>query len=297
MAAPRNRMVIKLPRGGAALTLTERVKSRELTESSGRTTLDFEYDLRGTPSELIAYTYLVDNTPRVYENLFRMELSVKPIQVDEVANTGHWLCTVRYATGDVVPRELTDSAFMFDTGGGTQHITQSLGTVPFAPPGKTATDHHSAIRVGPDLKVEGVDVPAPQYNFAEAHVFADSAVNPLFKGQLFYLTGRINDALFKGFRRGECLFRYVSGMRRGLGDWELTFHFSASPNIYADTPIVVRSPDGDITIDNALGWDYVWVEYGKKVDANSNRMAASPLAAYVERVAYEGNFGLLQIGT
>lgn len=276
-------------RGSSNLTLTERVKSRDLTEVSGRVTLDFEYDLTGTSSEMIAYTHLVDNTPRIYENLFRMELNVKPIQVDEGTDTGRWLCTVRYATGDVVPRELTDSSFRFDTTGGTQHIFQSLVTVAARDrAGGLPKDNKRAIRVEKD-RVVGTDIPSPVYNFAESHVFPDRDITPVFKGTLFFLTGKMNSAPFKGFARGECLFRGVAGAKRGLGDWELAFHFSASPN-------VVNLEIGDITIASKLGWDEVWAAYGRDVDEQAHALILVPVAAYVERVLYFGDFGALGIG-
>lgn len=282
------------------MALTERVKSRELTEVSGRATLDFEYDLVGTSSEIIARNYLVDNTPRVYENLFRMEFKVTPIQVDEGTDTGHWLCTVRYATGDVVPRELTDSSFAFDTTGGTQHVTQSLVTVAAQlPGGGLAPNHQRAIgaSVGKG-RVEGVDIPSPVYRFSESHIFTDQGITSFYKGLLFFWTGRMNDNDFRGFSRGECLFQGVVGTRRGLGDWDLNFHFAASPNVanleiggdpfnaVADPPIIIAEK---------LGWDYLWIVYGKSV--NRKVLVDVPKAAYVERVLEFRDFSALGIGT
>ena len=40
---------------------------------------------------------------------------------------GQWVATVRY--GIRPPSEVGESSFAFDTSGGTQHITQSLGTI------------------------------------------------------------------------------------------------------------------------------------------------------------------------
>lgn len=279
-------------RGRGTLTLTERVKSRDLTDTSGRVTLDFEYDLIGTSSEQIAYNYLIDNTPRTYQNLFRMEMNVRPIQVDEGADTGHWFCTVRYGTGDVVPRELTDSSFTFDTMGGTQHITQSKVTLDArVPGGGLAPNNKRAIGASVGRKqVEGVDIPSPVYNFTESHVFLDRSITPIFRGTLFLLTGKMNHLLFKGFQRGECLFQGVIGTKRGLGDWELNFRFSASPN-------VTNLQIGDITIASKLGWDYLWVAYGDSTDDQAHAHVRIPVAAYVERVLEFGDFGALGIGT
>lgn len=279
-------------RGRGTLVLTERVKSRDLTDTSGRVTLDFEYDLIGTSSEQIAYNHLTDNTPRTYQNLFRMEMNVRPIQVDEGADTGHWFCTVRYGTGDVVPRELTDSSFTFDTMGGTQHITQSKVTLDArVPGGGLAPNNKRAIGVDVARKqVEGVDIPSSVYNFSESHVFPDRSITPTFKGTLFSLKGKMNNLPFKGFQRGECLFQGVVGTKRGLGDWVLDFRFSAAPN---ETNIEI----GDIMIASRLGWDYLWVAYKASVDDQAHAFVLVPAAVYVERVLDFGDFGALGIGT
>lgn len=59
--------------------------------------------------------------------------------------------------------------FSFDTGGGAQHITQSLANVArYAPPGQTAPNFKGAIGVTAD-SVEGVDITVPVYHFAETH--------------------------------------------------------------------------------------------------------------------------------
>lgn len=286
---------LRIPRGRVIaprdLVLTEKVKSREITEVSGRRTIDFEYDLLGTSSEQMAHNFLLLNTPRVYEGLFRMEAKAIPIQVDEGKDTGHWLCSVRYATGDVVPRELTDSSSTFDTTGGTTHITQSQATVAaVAADGGRAGNHQKAIRVEGD-RVVGHDIPSPLYNFTESRIFPSVEVTPFFKGVLFTLRGRMNDGSFMGFARGECLFLGAIGARRGIGDWEVVYRFAASPN-------TINIPIGDnIIITSKLGWDLLWVEYQYSTDPQAHRLVMIPKAAYVERVLDFGNFAVLRIGT
>ncbi len=44
------------------------------------------------------------------------------------------------------------------------------------------------------------------------------------------------------------------------------------------------------------GWDCLWVEYGKQVDAASKRLTKTPLAVHVEQVYRFGDFSLLGIG-
>jgi len=63
---------------------------------------------------------------------------------------------------------------------------------------------------------------------------------------LFILTGRVNQAAFKGFAAGEVLFLGASGSKRGDGDWEITFNYAASPN-------VTNLPVGSITVASKKG--------------------------------------------
>lgn len=105
---------------------------------------------------------------------------------------------------------------------------------------------------------------------------------------LFYLTGRVNHAPFKGFAAGEVLFLGASGSQRGQEDWEVTFSFAASPNV---TGLAV----GQITGIAKKGWEYLWVRYEDAVDAHT--LVKQPAAAYVEQVYPYGDFALLGIGT
>jgi len=199
-----------------------------------------------------------------------------------------WEGSVRY--GKLEPPKTGDSSYQFDTGGGTQHITQSLATVGrYAPPGKTAPDFQGAIGVTHD-NVEGVDITVPVYNFSELHYIASSLVTGAYKATLFYLTGRVNNAPFRGFAAGEVLFLGASGSKRGQEDWEISFKFAASPNM---TGLTI----GDITGIAKKGWEYLWVRYADAEDAAAKALVKRPAAVYVEKVYLDGDFSLLGIGT
>ena len=44
------------------------------------------------------------------------------------------------------------------------------------------------------------------------------------------------------------------------------------------------------------GWDYLWVRYADKVAENGKNVVKKPVAAYVEMVYPEGDFGRLGLG-
>jgi hypothetical protein len=206
--------------------------------------------------------------------------------VDETAGDGQWVVTVRY--GIRPPSEVGESSFAFDTSGGTQHITQSLGTVASYAASGTPPDFGGAVGVTHD-SVEGVDITIPVYSFSETHYLDDAFVTPAYYGTLFNLTGKVNDAAFKGLAAGECLFLGASGSKRGAADWEITYRFAGSPN---RTGLVV----GPITGIAKKGWEYMWVRYADSEDTAANAIVKKPVAVYIEKVYDEGDFSALGIG-
>ncbi|MFN9131136.1 MAG: hypothetical protein ACK5XO_00450, partial [Phycisphaerales bacterium] len=116
-------------------------------------------------------------------------------------------------------------------------------------------------------------------------------VTGAYKGAIFNCTGKTNAGGFKGFAPGEVLFLGATGSKRGDGpddDWEITFRFAASPN---ETGLSV----GTITGINKKGWEYLWVRYADAEDTGSGAIIKKPIAAYVERVYDDANFGALGI--
>ena len=168
-------------------------------------------------------------------------------------------------------------------------MTQSLDNVQrVAAPGYVAPNFHGAIGVSDD-RVEGTDITIPVFNFTETHYILDAYVDGAYKLALFNLTGKVNDASFKGFAKGEVLFLGASGSKRGLDDWEISFRFAASPNVASLTL-------GDITGITKEGWQYLWMRFIDDEDSSANALIKRPIAAYVEQVYAYGNFSGLGIG-
>jgi len=269
------------------LTLTERLDSRKWT-TGDNASVEMVYILTGTSDDITARNLISSSTPTSYNGLVRQSINLEPEWVDTTASDGRWLATVRYGVRQ--PAEVGESSFSFDTGGGTQHITQSISTVNrYAAPGRTAPDFGGAIGVTHD-NVEGVDITVPVYAFSETHYLPASFVTPSYRGTLFGLTGRVNNAPFKGCAAGECLFLGASGSKRGADDWEITFRFAASPNRSGITV-------GPISNISKKGWEYMWVRYADSEDASAKMLVKKPVAVYIERVYEEGDFAALGIGT
>ncbi len=270
------------------IEIREKLNSREVTNGANPSAV-LRYDVLGTDSDVLARQAVEVYAPTYYDftgdgswRIYRESVSVEPV------SEFHWLAVVSF--GPYTPTN--ESSFSFETGGGTQHITQSLGTRSYGESiGDTplpAPDHQGAIGVT-DNGVEGVDVIVPVYNFAETHYFPAAFVTPAYKATLAFLTGRVNNAVFRGFEAGEVLFQGASGNKRGAGDWAIDFRFAASPNV---SGIQIGA------IENVVkyGWEYLWVQYEDRVDFFTHKLVKAPVAAYAEMVHYPGDFSGLGIG-
>ncbi len=266
------------------ITIDEKPTSRSATEgvdNSASATL--EYIVQGTDDDDAVHALVQATIPGFHRGLAYRTYSIDPVHVDEVDAIGYWDVAAQYGVKD--PKE---STYTFDTGGGTQHVTQSLVTKGRYPaPGFAAPDFAGAIGVTHE-DVEGVDITVPLYHFGETHYLDDALVTDAYKGKLFLLTGQTNIAQFRNFARGEVLFLGAAGTKRGREDWELTYKFAASPN-------VVNLQIGPITVASKKGFELIWVRYTDVEDPGAKMLIKRPVAAYVEKVYEEGDFSKLGI--
>lgn len=236
--------------------------------------------IKGTDDDQEALDALATTAPDFFQGMPRQSRSIEPL------GPSLWLGQARYGYAPV--KESGESVLSFDTGGGTQHITQGIQTRGiYAPVGKTAPDFGGAIGVS-ESGVEGVDITVPVFNFSETHYLDDAVVNAAYQQTLFTLTGKVNNATWRWFEAGEVLFMGASGSKRGQGDWEMTYRFAASSN---RAGIVI----GDITGIVKNGWEYLWVRYQDSEDSFAQSIVKKPLAVYVEQVYEYDNFALLGI--
>lgn len=191
-----------------------------------------------------------------------------------------WIATVRYGGRPVGPLG-NEPVVSFDTTGGEQHITQSKQT--YAYPAGAPTNNH-AIGVAGDGSVEGCDVLVQVYRWTEVRYLPDELVTQEYRMALYWLKGCTNNAPFRGFAAGEVRFDGAVGTRRGQGDWEITYHYAASPNIEGWS---VGQGDHKIEGINKQGWQYLWIKYrDEEVEDSGGKkhLGKVPVAVYVEEV-------------
>ncbi|MCL2641662.1 MAG: hypothetical protein FWD53_12510 [Phycisphaerales bacterium] len=266
-------------------TVTEKFESRQATMGDNES-VELVYNIAGSDDDAEIRSDLLHASPVWFCNLIRQSATVEPV------GPLLWEGKVKYGPRQRQP-PTGESTFSFETSGGTQHLSQSIQTVGRYP--GNAPDCGGAIGVTHD-SVEGVDITIPIYQFSETHYIAALLVTNAYKGTLFRLTGKVNNAAFRGCAAGECLFLGANGSQRIKGetevdgDWEITFKFAASPNA---TGLVV----GTITGINKKGWEYMWVRYEDREDDAANVLVKKPVAVYIEKVYEEGNFAQLGIGS
>ncbi len=274
-------------------TVREKMDSRKRSTGSNAS-VELLYDVEGTDSDAAAKAALEATAPDSWDDLKRRNCSVEPVRITGDGK-GLWTGTVRYERPEKSsePPQTGDHVITFDTSGGTQHVTQSISTVhKYAPPGKIAPDFKGAVGVTHD-SVDGCDIVVPTFKFTVTAYVADEDVTPTYVGKLYALTGKVNDddftvVGFGSFDAGELLFLGSAATQRGDGsDWEIQWHFAASPN---KTGITI----GDIQNIEKKGWEYLWVRYEDTDDGDAKSIVKRPTAVYIEKVYDEGDFGDLE---
>ena len=107
--------------------------------------------------------------------------------------------------------------------------------------------------------------------------------------KLFKASWTVNDAPFRGYKKGEVLFKGASGSKNGIEKWTFTFNFEAIPN---ETNLNVNG----YVIPEKLGWDYVSVRYAKALNKQKDGIIAQALNVDVHQMYRNSNFADLGIG-
>jgi hypothetical protein len=305
------------------ITLVEDNQSRSATITRlgrrGRSVHQRSYKLFGSTNDIEVHAYL--NQELTAQGLFwdypgagDQRLQAESYSLEYLGGDA-WHVTVDYvkeggADDDNQANPLRRSR-SFDTGGGTQHITQAIGTPQerrYPATGTNAAPNQSGA-IGVDgNSVQGVDIVVPALQWTETYDVPSVYVNTAYIKSLAKITGSVNDAPFRGFPADEVLFVGASGSQdwdaeKGDGPWNLSFKFVQSPNAGPNT--TAQSPTGpadtlppltigSITDIAKKGHEYLWVRYEDAV--SSNALIKNPRAVYVNPVYRREDFSGLGIG-
>jgi len=259
------------------ITAAERWSSRKTATGSSKGST-VEYIIQGTDDDIAALEELLSACPDTWNEVPRSGRSVEQI-ADKI-----WIGTVTYGYGS---KNTEDIEYNFDTGGGTQKITQTISPLTVRSYGTQPPDFKGAINVD-DNSVNGIDIIDRIINFSQTRQVSLDLINDGFKSAIFTLVSKVNNAPWHGFAAGEVLFMGASGSRHSrTGDVELTYKFAASPN---KSNITIGSISGI----EKKGWEYLWVRYEKSTDQNC--LIQIPRAVYVHQVYEMGSFTALGLG-
>jgi hypothetical protein len=274
-----------------ATTIVEAHLSRA-GSSSYRGSIDLIYYVYGTSDDATARADLDTASPATHDGLFKDDISVRPLMVEEGNDAGClWEGTVHYVAAQSANFEIGDNVYSFETGGESEHITVAtrVGAYGYRSDGSTPAalgDFGGGIGVTEDGAVEGVSVPSRIYRWSERVYMDPDDIDAAYRQAVSDVTWCVNAATFRGYAAGEVLFEGASGSVRGEEDWEIAFKFSRRPNA---SGLQV----GSITGIAKRGWEYLWVRYLRQADGYE--LPPVPVAVYVEEVFPEGDFSVLGI--
>jgi len=265
------------------ITVKEKFGSGSLTDNYTSPAAELQYIAHADAGEDQAAVLLAVEAvcPGQTNGLWLLNVSLEPME-----GNGWWLARCSYG--------IYEFSFQFDTSGGTKHIVASKQTTQAYGTGAAKTDNGGLIGVTGEGTVEGCDITIPVYNFSETHYIDDSDVTQAYKVAIAKLTGKTNQATFKGFAAGEVLFMGASGSKRSHEDWQITFHFQVSPSFTIANGNALTI--GTITNVEKLGWEYMWIRYRQAPVGSLKMLGQVPVAVYCERVYDAGDFSALNIG-
>lgn len=178
--------------------------------------------------------------------------------------------------------------FSFSTAGGTQHITQSRGTLAqyIRDGGPPAPDTKKAIGVSKD-RIEGCDIYVPHLEFTITRRL--DYITKRYVRQLKACTGRVNLVEWNTYQPFEVLFLGCEGKYDGDNNndasWLITYKFAAGDN---ETNIVLAD---DLMVAEKRAWDYLWVGYAEAADPGGGGTTVQrPYFANVEEVYKSADF-------
>lgn len=257
--------------------------------SSGAISASKEYYVTGSSSGTDVFHFLGDNVPRLFGGL--------PLTNIEVVPLGPLLfsavCSYGIESGannrtNISPPPITTNSgadsyvFSFSTTGGTYRRKHAVeNNQNFGPAPTNLLDFIN----WNGQECEGIDVVIPQLQFNIRKRRAGSSITLPYINTLVSLTGKTNNAAFMGFAAGELLFLGAEGQQVKDGDTEITYTFSAQPNVASLTV-------GGITVTDKKGHEYIWSYITPVASSTSTPLVRT---VYKSKIYEEGNFSLLGI--
>lgn len=174
----------------------------------------------------------------------------------------------------------------FDSTGGTTHIMTSRDQVKW----QKEPDPGGMIgwngKANEDAEYAGVDIVTAQLRESYTKTMRYSQLSTTYRRKIAYLTGTVNNATFKGWKKGEVLFLGASFSGVKGDKIAVTFNFAIQQN---ESNVELAK---GVKV-NKNGWDYAWTITKTKME--NDRPKVEILNAFVDRVYRYEDFGQLKI--
>lgn len=242
-----------------------------------------------TESEVDVEAAAIAALPTTYVGYFLNVISIRQKAYNAFDVTGSYKATKKPENNDPAsPGQ--DGEFTFEVSVQNVRALYALAKVSSgAVKGATAPDNKGLVNVNAD-RVDGVDIPQPNYTFSETHYFSQAAISQAYKITLGGLVGTVNNGTFRGHPAGTLLSTGVSGSVRGTDQWRLRFQWAMSPN-------VSNLSIGDLTGITKRGWDYLELHYRPKADDFNGLLVREPYAYTVHQMMRYTNYAGFGIGS
>jgi len=268
-----------------AVTIFEKFGSGAGQESSGPGSRQvLAYIAFGTSDDKAIKTAIQNHAPPTYDGLIAESYTIDPIGPDL------WDVAVSYvdpSRKQEAPITAGSYRHEFSTSGGNVHLTHGLAVRSYAPTGKTAPNYTGAINVRNNI-VEGCDIISPMMRHTIRKRISRAVITESYINNLAYLTGKVNNAVFRGYAKGEVLFMGADGQQGTEIDPEVSFDFMISRNLsglsYGAISNVIK-----------YGHEFLWVDYEAQDDATASALIQKPRAVYCHQVYEFGDFNTLNI--
>ncbi len=271
------------------MELIESWESQDFTvPSSGAISANKTYYVTGSSNSIDVYHFLGDELPREFGGLPLTNIDIQPLGpllYSAKASYGITASSGKNRTNvEPPPIEGTTGeasyAISFSTTGGTfqrLHAVAANTSYGTSPPAMSDYINYDG------QTINGVDVVIPQLQLQIRKRKPGAQITLPYINTIVSLTGTTNNASFLGFAAGELLFLGAEGQQVSDGDTEVTFSFSAQPNVASATY-------AGVTVTDKKGHEYVW-SYFKPKTAETPTL----LGVYKSKIYNDGNFSLLGI--
>ena len=257
---------------------------------------EIKYLVRKHTTKQAAIAAVLDVAPATYGA--NGEIQFKEVRFSGY-NQGDVEVTAYYGSDNSLYADDTtegEATMSFDCGGGTKHVTHAIKQwriINGNTPSESDDDANGGIgwngKTGSEAEFAGVDVPTADMQETYTKLIPVSKLTATYKKAVANLTGKVNNASFKGYDAKEVMFLGMSYTAPVKGQKKVlaTYNFRISMK---ETSIKIS---GQTYTVNKQGWQYVWARSQIANDPTTGKPKAQVDGVYISEVCETADFSVL----